>query len=714
MLTLSLFPSPLRSLPGLLFALVLSLGFNPPSAVAQTTGPLSGVTAVVAGASHSCALMSGGAVKCWGSNGSGQLGDGTAIDRPTPVTVSGLTSGVTAIAAGGYHTCALTNGGAVKCWGYNYFGQIGDNSTTNRTAPVAVSGLGSGAVAISAGGNHTCAITAAGAVQCWGYNGAGQIGDNSTFDRWTPATVSGISSATSIAAGAFHTCAVTTGGAAKCWGWNYSGQLGDNSTNTRLAPVSVSGLSSGVAAVATGGSHSCARLADGSAQCWGSNANGQLGDGTVIDRLTPVGVSSVGTTVAQLSTGSNHTCMRSAASGAKCWGSNGNGQVGDNTYIDRSVAVDVLGLTSGVASVGTGYNHSCAVKTDSTLTCWGYNIAGQLGDNSTTTRPAPVAVVVPLSVPDAPSIGVATPGVNTATVTFTANGNGGAAIDRFKVTCNPGTASATGPSSPIIVSGLTNGTAYTCTVTAHNSVGWSAPSAASNSVTPNTATEPVPPTGVNGTPGDSKITVSFTASASPGTLPGGALATLTGYTAQCGSQTNTGAGSPIVVSGLTNGTAYTCTVKATNNVPLDSVWSAPSAPVTPFSAPACALDIDGDGHITADRDGVLLMRYLFGFRDTALIANIAQTGATRTLPGDIQNYINANLASYDVFGRNPAPVPPAPRVTATQDAFVFLRVLMGFPDSALLSGIALPDNATNTTAAAVRGQLVSQCGALPN
>src|SRR5207248_319737 len=139
-----------------------------------------------------CALTSAGAVKCWGANGVGQLGDGTTTERQTPGTVSGLASGAAALAAGG--TCALARAGAVKCWGANYVGQLGDGTTTDRLIPVAVSGLASGAAALAAGGAHTCALTSAGAVKCWGWNENGQLGDGTTADRLIPVAVSGLAS----------------------------------------------------------------------------------------------------------------------------------------------------------------------------------------------------------------------------------------------------------------------------------------------------------------------------------------------------------------------------------------------------------------------------------------------------------------------------------------------------------------------------------------
>ncbi len=152
----------------------------------------SGVTAITAGYDHTCALTTAGGAKCWGWNGEGQLGDNTTTQRLTPVNVSGLASGVTAITAGFEHTCVLTAAGGVKCWGWNGRGQLGDNTTTERLTPVDVVGLASGVAAITVDGLHTCALTAAGGVKCWGSNGGGKLGDNTTTDRWTPVNVVGL------------------------------------------------------------------------------------------------------------------------------------------------------------------------------------------------------------------------------------------------------------------------------------------------------------------------------------------------------------------------------------------------------------------------------------------------------------------------------------------------------------------------------------------
>ena len=163
---------------------------------------------------------------CWGDNEFGALGNGTTTNPVAPVEVAGLSNGVAAIAVGWYHTCALTAVGGIKCWGDNEYGQLGDGTTTHRRMPVEVAGLSSNVVAIAAGSSHTCALTAAGGVKCWGYNFYGQLGDGTKTDRLTPVDVFGLSSGISaIAAGGDHTCALTAAGGVKCWGDNFLGAL---------------------------------------------------------------------------------------------------------------------------------------------------------------------------------------------------------------------------------------------------------------------------------------------------------------------------------------------------------------------------------------------------------------------------------------------------------------------------------------------------------
>jgi alpha-tubulin suppressor-like RCC1 family protein len=356
------------------------------------SGLSSGVAAIAPGYYHTCALAVGGVV-CWGNNSNGQLGDGTTTQRTSPAAVSGLASGVAAVAAGGYHSCAITSVGGVVCWGRNLYGQLGDGTTTDQLTPTAVSGLASGVAAIAAGGSYTCALTTVGGVVCWGQNNYGQLGDGTTTNRLTPTAVSGLASGVAaIAAGGSHTCALTTGGGAVCWGYNSSGQLGDGTMTNRSTPTAVSGLASGVAAIEPGGTYTCVRTTSGSVLCWGLNHVGQLGDGTVTQRLTPTAVSGMTSGAAAIATGDFHSCAVTEGGTLACWGDNTYGQLGDGTTLHRATAMGVTGLSSGVAAIALGYGHSCALTTGGGVLCWGQNIDGQLGDGTNTGGSAPVAV----------------------------------------------------------------------------------------------------------------------------------------------------------------------------------------------------------------------------------------------------------------------------------------------------------------------------------
>jgi alpha-tubulin suppressor-like RCC1 family protein len=340
--------------------------------------------AIAAGLAHTCAITGTGGVKCWGTNSHDELGNGTRSDSRTPVDVSGLGRGMTAIAAGVRHHCALTGAGAVKCWGHSSFGTLGDGTAVRRYTPVDVAGLSSGVTAIAAGHDHTCALTGAGGVKCWGYNYFGALGDGTTVDRWAPVDVAGLSSGvTAIAAGFGQSCAVMGAGGVKCWG----SVAGD-----RLTPVDVPGLSSGVRAIATAGSHSCALMRAGGVKCWGRNNFGQLGDGTLTARGTPVDVVGLGRNVGAIATGTGTSCALVVRTRiVRCWGLNDHGQLGDGTTVNRTTPVGVSGL-SGVARIALGSFHSCALLNRGGARCWGANAAGQLGDGSALDRRAPAGV----------------------------------------------------------------------------------------------------------------------------------------------------------------------------------------------------------------------------------------------------------------------------------------------------------------------------------
>jgi alpha-tubulin suppressor-like RCC1 family protein len=365
--------------------------WNPRRMPADVNGLSSGVSAIATGTNHTCALTSGGGVKCWGSNDDRQLGDGSTTARRIPVDVIGLTSGVSAIAAGGSHGCALTQEGGVKCWGGNIFGQLGNGHDLTTWTATDVVGLASGVSGLAAGGFHTCAQTTAGGVKCWGANFDGQVGDGTTTRRLTPVDVSGLTGGvTTVAAGFYHTCALTTGGGAKCWGGNV-GTLGDGTTVSRLTPVDVTGLSSGVSAIVAGLDHTCA-LTGGGIKCWGWNSNGEVGDGSTNPRLTPVAVSGLSNGMGAIAAGHMHACGVAAAGEVQCWGRNVDGQLGDNTTTVRFAPVEVSGLSSAVGVIAAGESHSCALSTGSGVDCWGLNASGQLGDGTTERRLAPVGV----------------------------------------------------------------------------------------------------------------------------------------------------------------------------------------------------------------------------------------------------------------------------------------------------------------------------------
>jgi alpha-tubulin suppressor-like RCC1 family protein len=356
-----------------------------------------GVIAVTAGAYHSCALTVGGAVLCWGSNDAGQLGNGTLTGESVPVPVSGLPLGIAAIAAGDDHTCAVTAGGGALCWGRNQSGQLGNGSTASSSIPVAVAGLSTGLRAISARDDHTCAVTVSGGVLCWGRNQSGQLGNGGTTDSSVPVAVSGLSSGVAaIAAGGSHSCAVRDVGDVLCWGPNAYGQLGDGMDSNSSVPVPLSGLPGDAIAITAGWVHSCALTTSGAAFCWGANSNGQLGSGGVAGLLVPVEIPQLSNGVASLALGAVHSCAVTTAGGVLCWGANFSGQLGNGSRTTSTIPVAVLGLSTGIVAVAVSAGfpdaYSCALAAGGGILCWGTNGYGQLGNGSTSDSAVPIAV----------------------------------------------------------------------------------------------------------------------------------------------------------------------------------------------------------------------------------------------------------------------------------------------------------------------------------
>jgi predicted outer membrane repeat protein len=340
-------------------------------------GLASGVADVSVGHEHACALTTQGGVKCWGQNDYGQLGDGTNFRRYTPVDVVGLNSGVVAISAGEYHTCAVLGTGGVKCWGSNTDGKLGDGTTQSSNIPVDVHGLIGSIYKIVLGLNHTCALSGAGAVQCWGNNWAGQLGDGTNQTSYVPVDVVGLSGGVSdISAGQEYACAIV-GGGAKCWGFNLGGELGNGNNENSNSPVDVVGLSAGALSISGEYFHTCAVTGTG-VKCWGGNWAGQLGDGSTNSYWTPVDVYGLGSGVTAIAAGGINTCAILGSGEVRCWGDNQLHQVVDGPNPFEPFPMDMPRLSGNITHISINNVTLCAVV-DGGVKCWGWNGKNQLG-----------------------------------------------------------------------------------------------------------------------------------------------------------------------------------------------------------------------------------------------------------------------------------------------------------------------------------------------
>ena len=365
---------------------------------------ISSATSLTVGRLHGCVRLKEGTAKCWGDNQYGQVGKGSTSEQPvpSPVAVQNISS-ASSIAAGSGHTCATLEGGAVRCWGNNAFGQLGNGSSSEEPTPTPteVSGL-SEATAITAGTAHTCVRTSEGDAECWGANDKEQLGrplpEEQQIDE-TPGAVTGLDSFVRLAADGRQTCALMSHtGSLKvhCWGSNGRGQLGSGGNYKGQAiPAPIADISS-IADITHGGGHGCARLDDGTLHCWGNNEHAQLGIGSTSDSETkPFEVSGF-SGVKSVAVGTSHTCAVLQGGGVRCWGANGDGQVGDGTThqpdVPQKVPVEVQGISSAVSAVA-GHSHTCALLESGEVRCWGYNFNGQLGHGEgDREEPAPVNV----------------------------------------------------------------------------------------------------------------------------------------------------------------------------------------------------------------------------------------------------------------------------------------------------------------------------------
>jgi alpha-tubulin suppressor-like RCC1 family protein len=348
---------------------------------------------VSAGDDFTCAVTSSGGAMCWGFNSFGQLGNNSTALSLVAVGVVGLSAGVQGISAGGGHACAVTATGGVKCWGNNTYGELGNNSTVSSPVPVEVTGLASGIQSVSAGADHTCALTAENGVKCWGNNQWGQLCNNSTATSLVPVDATCLSgSVDEISAAYGYTCGLI-GGAVSCWGYNVDGELGNGSTTTSEVPVGVRGLSAGTSAVSAANQHACALTTTGAVKCWGYNVDGELGNESGVIISLPFEVSGLSTAVQAISVSQSHVCALTRAGAVECWGSNESGELGNNSVSNSPEPVEVTGLGSGIQSISAGVYHTCALTAVGGVECWGSNHDGALGDNSRSDSPVPVRVV---------------------------------------------------------------------------------------------------------------------------------------------------------------------------------------------------------------------------------------------------------------------------------------------------------------------------------
>jgi len=354
---------------------------------------------------NNCLVSYSGAGWCWGANQTGQLGSMTSANSSVALPLkanSGATlSGISQVAAGTSHSCAVTNTTGIVCWGSNTFGQLGDGTTTKRLGAVVTQNADTtpftDQTAISVGATHSCALSRVGTVHCWGQNSYGQLGDGTTKSSQHPVAVrtsamADLTNVKSLSAGIFHTCAVLTNGTVWCWGNQTLGATGSAAAGNRGAVQvrTATGYLTGITSVSSGKQYTCAIAGRAASWCWGRNTNGQLGDGTTVNRFYAVPVK-IGKTplvnLTAIAAGSGeHSCAVGTAGQIYCWGANAARQLGDGTTLQRTSAVSFVASTAKLIGplkdIAVGAAHSCGRTSGGAVWCWGQNTSGQLGNGS--------------------------------------------------------------------------------------------------------------------------------------------------------------------------------------------------------------------------------------------------------------------------------------------------------------------------------------------
>lgn len=347
------------------------------------------------GGGHTCAILNNQSTACWGSDSSGQLGIGGLVgDGYSPRLVNGFPNylNATSLSLGASHSCAVLEDGSVSCWGESDNGRLGNgNDYTDRNIPHSTNSLGFGhsAIQLSSGGQFTCAILENGEVTCWGRGTSGQLGDGGLQDRSTPDKTGSFGSnrkAIAISAGSHHVCVILDDGKVSCWGEGGQGQLGNGESTSKYVPTLTSDLGDRAVAISGGSDHTCALLENGSVVCWGNGDYGQLGNGGTNYRLNPTLVDSFGNgrTAISISSGENHNCVILDNNQVACWGSNDYWQIGNNMAGDALIPTltSSLGTNRTAVAISSGSLTTCAILDNGSISCWGSNNGGQIGDGT--------------------------------------------------------------------------------------------------------------------------------------------------------------------------------------------------------------------------------------------------------------------------------------------------------------------------------------------
>ena len=344
------------------------------------------------------ALDKDGRVWGWGINDTGQLGDNTIISKRTPVTIGGTAKTFCRISAGTGVSLAIDKNGKAWAWGLNNLGQLGNPFVTNPITPRSIQGTAKTFCRITAGVNFSVGIDNSGKLWAWGLNANGQLGNNDVLlvSKVTPIAVSGIaktfckiSAANTLA----FTLAIDKNGRVWAWGNNTVGQLGSNTIVNRSTPVAIAGAAKTFCEISAGGSFSLAIDKNGKAWGWGANTTGQLGDNTIVSKRTPIAVLGAAKTFCKIGAGLAHTIGLDKNGKLWAWGSNSAGQLGDNTIVSKRTPIAVLGAAKTFCQIGVGGSFSIGLDKNGKLWAWGTNVQGQLGDNTIVSKLTPIAVL---------------------------------------------------------------------------------------------------------------------------------------------------------------------------------------------------------------------------------------------------------------------------------------------------------------------------------